>query len=206
VALSDRFAQIHLTLQIPDLNWGEFRTLTLTRQLQQVEALFPHDHSADHSADRSIVLLGSSFGGLTAAWLAERCSQVERLVLLAPAFGFRHYYRSHLSPKQFERWQSGEPVLVYHYGMGRSLPLDYGFVRDLDTYDETQLCRSVPTLIFHGRRDEVVSVQASRDYGRDRPWCQVVELESDHSLGDVIEPIWEGTRQFLGLGAMPLDR
>jgi pimeloyl-ACP methyl ester carboxylesterase len=189
-------------LQIPDLNGGDFCTLTLTRQLQQVEALFRRDSSPD----RRIVLLGSSFGGLTAAWLAERCPQVERLVLLAPAFGFKDYYRLHLSPEQLDRWRAGEPLLVYHYGMGRSLPLDYGFVRDLDTYDETQLCRSVPTLIFHGRRDEVVSVEASRDYGRDRPWCQVVELESDHSLGDVIEPIWEGTRQFLGLGAMPLDR
>ncbi|MCS6812403.1 MAG: esterase, partial [Cyanobacteria bacterium] len=37
--LADCFAQAGLPLTVPDLNQGDFSHLTLTRQIQQVEAL-----------------------------------------------------------------------------------------------------------------------------------------------------------------------
>ena len=77
------FRQFRLELEIPDLNTDDFSHLTLTRQLNQV---------ANSFTEPSINLIGSSFGGLTAAHLAEHYTQVERLVLLAPAFGFLNYW------------------------------------------------------------------------------------------------------------------
>ena len=62
--LDSCFRECQIDLEIPDLNQGDFSHLTLTRQLQQVENLFP--------AKKPVVLIGSSFGGLTAAVLAER--------------------------------------------------------------------------------------------------------------------------------------
>ncbi|MBW4549590.1 MAG: alpha/beta fold hydrolase [Aphanocapsa sp. GSE-SYN-MK-11-07L] len=78
VYLSDRFANAGVPLVVPDLNQDNFYHLTLSRQIAQVEALLP--------VDTPITLIGSSFGGLTAAWVAQRCPQVARLILLAPAF------------------------------------------------------------------------------------------------------------------------
>ncbi|MBD2480628.1 YqiA/YcfP family alpha/beta fold hydrolase [Planktothrix sp. FACHB-1365] len=63
--LRDRFASVDIHLNIPDLNQGDFSHLTLTRQLQQIESEFFPSASP-------CVVLGSSFGGLTAAWLAEK--------------------------------------------------------------------------------------------------------------------------------------
>ena len=76
---SQHFAQQGLTLQTPDLNQNDFFHLTLSRQIEQVKNLL---------SDQAVTLIGSSFGGLTALWVAEQCQQVKRLVLLAPALDF----------------------------------------------------------------------------------------------------------------------
>ncbi len=180
--LRDRFHAQGIALTIPDFNQPNFRELTLTRQLQQVEALF--------SADKPATLIGSSFGGATAAWLAQRNPQVQNLVLLAPAFGFASYHRSVLTPEQITRWRSGTPLSVYHYGEQKELLLDYQFVEDLQHYDESKLMRSVNTVIIHGIHDAVIPVQSSRDYVRDRPWCRLIEVGSNHGLDNAIDQIW----------------
>jgi uncharacterized protein len=180
--LRDRLKAQGLVLTIPDFNQPNFRELTLTRQLQQVEALFPED--------KPVTLIGSSFGGATAAWLAQRNPQVQNLILLAPAFGFATYHQSILTPEQITRWRSGEPLSVYHYAEQKDLLLDYQFIEDLQQYDELQLTRSVNTRIIHGIHDTVILVQSSRDYVRDRPWCRLIEVESDHGLDNAIDQIW----------------
>jgi uncharacterized protein len=147
-----------------------------------VEALF---------RDHSVTLIGSSFGGATAAWLAQRNPQVQNLVLLAPAFGFANYHRSILTDDQIEHWKSGEPLSVYHYTEQKELPLDYKFVEDLQHYDESELTRSVNTKIIHGIHDPVIPVQSSRDYVHDRPWCQLIEVDSNHGLDNAIDRIWD---------------
>ncbi|UBF29008.1 alpha/beta fold hydrolase [Kovacikia minuta CCNUW1] len=186
--LRDRFCQLNLPLNTPDLNQDDFTHLTLTRQLRQVEAFF-HPNTA-------VTLIGSSFGGLTAAWLGQFHGQVERLVLLAPAFGFLSHWLPRLGIEQVQRWRSDQFLLVYHYGKAKELPLSYGFVEDASQYQETAIQRPVPTLILHGKWDDVVPIQASRDFANTRPWVQLVELESDHALTNVSEEIWERIREF----------
>ena len=78
--------------------------------------------------------------------------------------------------------------------------LHYGFVEDAQQpgYRVDHLKRSLPTLILHGVQDEVIPVEASRQYGHDRPWVTVVELESDHNLANVMSHLWRSSRDFLG--------
>jgi uncharacterized protein len=180
--LAARFAALGIPLQTPDLNWPDFTHLTLTRQIQQVSARF--------RPNVPVTLIGSSFGGLTAAWLGQQFPQVARLVLLAPAFDFLRYWLPSLPTETLERWQAGDPLSVYHHGDRCQRLIDYGCVRDLAQYDEAQLQRPVPTLILHGQGDETIPIGASRDYGADRAWVQLIELESDHSLNNVSDLIW----------------
>lgn len=187
--LRDRFSPLQIPLIIPDLNQGDFSHLTLTRQLQQVEALFT-------SSPTPVRIIGSSFGGLTAAWLGQFHPQVQRLVLLAPAFNFLTHWLGKLGDRQVELWQQEQSLDVYHYGEGRSLPLDYNFVLDISNYRDSELLRPIPTLILHGLHDEVIPIQSSRDFAGDRPWVQLIELDSDHSLATVLPDIWQATRQF----------
>lgn len=187
--LRDRFAESAIPLKIPNLNQGDFSNLTLTRQLEQVAREFPGEES-------KITLIGSSFGGLTSTWLAEQYPQVDRLVLLAPAFEFLSHWIASLGPKRMEQWQEQGYLPIYHYGEKRDIPLSYQFIIDAKSYVEPQLQRQLPTLIVHGVKDEVIPVEASRRFVASRPWVKKVELDSDHGLADAMPEIWEAIRDF----------
>ena len=189
--IGDRFAQIHTKLKIPDLNLGDFSHLTITRQLKQVGAEFLLDAEP-------VTLIGSSLGGLTAAHLAQQYSQVRRLVLLAPAFGFLSHWLPKLGDK-LQRWQQEKYLEVYHHSEKRDLPLHYDFIIDAAQYQEEQLQRPIPTLILHGKQDEVIPIQASRNFARSHPWVELIELNSDHALGNVTSEIWQAIRLFCQL-------
>jgi uncharacterized protein len=190
--IGDRFSQIQTKLKIPDLNAGDFSHLTITRQINQVAAEFSNNSTP-------VTLIGSSLGGLTAAHLGQKYLQIQRLVLLAPAFGFLSHWLPKLGNEEVERWQQEKYIMVYHYGEEQLIPLSYDFVTDAAQYQEKLLQRPIPTLILHGKKDEVIPIEASRDFARWRPWVELVELDSDHALGNVIEEIWQAIRLFCQL-------
>ncbi|MCC5658730.1 alpha/beta hydrolase [Nostoc sp. XA010] len=190
--IGDRFAQIHTKLKIPDLNAGDFSQLTITRQITQVAAEFSNNSTP-------VTLIGSSLGGLTTAHLGQQYLQVQRLVLLAPAFEFLSHWLPKLGDEELQRWQQEKYIKIYHYGEERKLPLSYDFVTDAAQYQEEFLQRPIPTLILHGKNDEVIPIEASRNFGQSRPWVELVELDSDHALGNVMEEIWQAIRLFCQL-------
>lgn len=190
--MGDRFTKIPIQLNIPDLNAGDFSHLTITRQLNQVAAAFPHNYEP-------VTLIGSSLGGLVSAHLGQQSQQVERLILLAPAFEFLSHWLPKLEDDAIKRWQQEKYLMVYHYGEGRSLPLSYDFITDAEQYQEDILQRPVPTLILHGRQDEVIPIRASRHFAHSRPWVKLVELDSDHALANVTTEIWQAIHLFCQL-------
>lgn len=193
--LKEKFDQLGLPLHIPDLNQGDFPRLSLSRQIDQVKGVVAP------CAD-PLVLLGSSFGALTAAWLAEQPDlqdQIEALVLLAPAFQFLAQWLPRLGPDQLAAWQTQGTLDVFHYREQRPVPLYYDFVKDAQQYRDEALQRIIPTLVIHGIHDEVISVEASRAYAANRPWVTLVEMNSDHALVDVQDEIWQYVRAFLDL-------
>lgn len=200
----DRFSAIGIDLKTPDLNQNDFYRLTLTRQLHQIETDFLLTETLHSQAENvknysEVTIIGSSFGGLTAAWLADRQLSVKQIVLLAPAFEFLSHWLPLLGQQQLEKWQSEGYLPVYHYGEQREVPLNYQFVADMAQYPEEKLMRSVPALIMHGKRDTIIPIQASRNFATNRPWVQLIELEDDHSLGNVLAEIWEAIQTFCHL-------
>ncbi|PZV27410.1 MAG: esterase [Snowella sp.] len=188
--IRDRFLEKQIFLSVPDLNQNNFSELTLTRQMRQVSQEFN---------DVPVTLIGSSLGGLTAAWLGEKYPQIERLVLLAPAFGFLSSYLTRLGSEAVQNWQESGFLSVYHYAEKRSLPLSYQFVLDSQNYADHALRRSIPTLILHGQRDEVIPLTASQEYAQSRSWAELIELDSDHGLGNALPEIWSKIQLFCDL-------
>lgn len=180
-------------MEIPDLNGDDFSSLTLTRQIVQIGPLI-------QQSQLPVTLIGSSFGGLTAAWLAETYSQVQRLVLLAPAFNFGPIWLGQLEAETLANWQKSGSLSVYHYGYRRYLPIYYKFIEDLANYPQEKLIRQLPTLIIHGSDDEVIPPENSRYYAFSRPRVQLIELDSDHALTDVLTRIWAEMQLFLDIG------
>ncbi len=178
----------NINLKIPDLNLDNFSDLTLTRQLQQVANLFNH---------QDVTLIGSSFGGLTAAWLGEKYPQIKRLILLAPAFGFLSHWQAKLGETQIQQWQESGYLSVYHYGLKDNFPLNYQFFVDLNGYQDEKLQKPIPTLIIHGIHDDVIPIQFSLDYAKSRQWVQLIQLNSDHSLTNCLSEISLAIEDFL---------
>lgn len=192
--LRQQFLTRNCTLHLLDLNQNDFAHLTLTRQIQQV-LRWLQDHE-------STVIIGSSLGGLTAAWVAQQApanASIERLVLLAPAFQFLDQWLPRLGHEAMARWQADGWLPIYHYGLGQQQLLSKDFWQDAQRYADVALTASIPTLIVHGCRDEVIDISASRHYAANRPWVKLVEVEADHSLADAYWPMWEHIQGFLSL-------
>lgn len=195
--LRDRFRARGLPLELPDFNLNEdgcfdFAGLTLTRKIHQTLAWVGR-------SPEPVTLIGSSLGGLAAAWTAQGCPTVERLILLAPAFDLLVAWLPRLGRAGVQQWRTTGAVEQFHYGLGCFQSLDYGFVTDLETYDESHLSRPVPTLILHGRQDETIPIDASDRFAKERPWVTLIELESDHGLGNSVSRIWREIQDFCGL-------
>ena len=195
--LAGRFRSRGLELELRDFNLDSagafnFAGLTLTRKIAQTQAWI-------QQASDPVTLIGSSLGGLTAAWVAQGCPQVERLVLLAPAFKFLTDCLLVVDEGLLQQWKQAGEIEFFHHGQGQPEMLGYRFMTELETYDEERLTRSLPTLILHGTHDETVPFSASQQYAEPRDWVQLIELDSDHSLGNSVSRIWREIQTFCDL-------
>lgn len=165
------------TVDIPDLAENDFAHLTLTRQLAVI------DRSV---RGEPVSLIGSSMGGHLAAIYAASHLEVDRLVLLAPAFGFAHRWPERLGAKAVADWRRTGWMDVYHYGQGRNVPLAVDLLEDGARYpdfpDFTQ-----PALIFHGANDDVVPAAFSTEFSSTHPNVLLEILNSRHELTDVLD-------------------
>jgi uncharacterized protein len=185
-----RFAERGIEPHIPDLADGDFEHLTISGQLSVI------DRSA---AGQPIVLIGSSMGGYLSALYAARHTEVERLVLLAPAFCFARRWPESLGHAAVEDWKTSGWREVHHYGEGRTRRLSYQLIEDGLLYEDFPQVAQ-PALVLHGTRDEVVPVGVSEEFVRRDPGRRrLVTFDSGHELTDVLGQLWSETARFLEL-------
>ncbi|MCC6783653.1 MAG: alpha/beta fold hydrolase [Planctomycetes bacterium] len=139
-------------------------------------------------------LVGSSLGGLVAAWIAARQPQsVEGLVLLAPALQFLPRMRAMAR-------NDGRITLAHATGLIEFGPRMHD---DLAGFDERELAAAIaaPTFIAHGESDDSVPLAASEDFvarlaaGRRR---LLVVPHGDHRLNREIAAILAAAGEFHG--------
>lgn len=186
-SLAQGFAGAGRELNIPDLAARNFEHLTVSGQLAVV------DRAAD---GEPAVLIGSSMGGYLAALFAARHPEVDRLVLMAPAFGFARRWPASLGKAVTEEWRRTGWLKTYYYGEKRLRRLSYGLLEDSARYEDYPNFRQ-PALIFHRSRDETVPFRHSEEFAANHPNARLVVFDSGHELTDVIGPIWEDSRDFL---------
>ena len=182
VAFAQRFPEIEcLDLRVPS-----FEHMRLSAMIDVVRA---------HLADRTIVI-GSSLGGLTAARTAERDPRVQALVLLAPAFGLAERWR-HILGSAFEDWRRKGWREVLDYTTGKPARVDFGFIEDALAVDRDFPDVRVPTLIMHGKHDDSVPIDHSREFARGRANVELLELDDGHELVASLPTLLAETARFL---------
>jgi uncharacterized protein len=175
------------TVEIPDLAAGDFEHLTIGGQLRIVEGLVKKGRA---------ILMGSSLGGYLGALSAARYPEVEKVILLAPAFGFYDLWRAEMGEERFQAWRENGSIPVFHYGQGRELRLAFELMEDAAVYEGFPDFRQ-PGLIFHGVDDTVVPIANSRRYAMGRENIHLLEMRSGHELTDVLDGMWLRARPFL---------
>ncbi len=190
-----------LSVSVPDLNEPCFETLSLSRSVGRVLDLARRPEIRDIHSDSALsdlIIIGSSFGGLTAAMSAQRLgARVAGLVLMAPAFDLAHIWDRELGAEGLEEWKMTNRLEVDHPAYVEPKYLHWAFYEDAVRHDTSPMQLSCPCLVFHGLDDDVVDPAVTRDFFGLNPSAQVHFLHDGHDLLSSLDFILEETRRFL---------
>jgi pimeloyl-ACP methyl ester carboxylesterase len=184
---SAKLEQLGFQVEIPDLAEGDFEHLTISKQLAVITRI---------AQSEPVTLIGSSMGGYLAALYAAAHPEVERLILMAPAFGFYQLWVDELGPERLRAWEERNALAVFHYGEGRSMPVAFEMLRDARQFAVFPNF-SQPALLFHGVADSVVPVQKSVEFAATHPNVRLIQFPSNHELTDVLDGMWNASKEFL---------
>jgi pimeloyl-ACP methyl ester carboxylesterase len=189
----EQLARFGVSLQCPDLNAPDFRHLTVTRMLDQLERIV-------NAVAGPVALMGSSLGGALAVLAATRFGgRVDRLILLAPAVMFAKPGHHLLPPERLDEWKRERALPFFHYGDGEERLLDYAFYEDSLRYDPFDAVFTQPTLIFQGLRDASVDPRTVEHFASRRSNVTLSLLDDDHQLVASLPRMWTAIEEFLGL-------
>ena len=193
---AERLRPAGISIRCPDFNAPDFRTLTMTRMLEQLTA------EVRAAESDPVVLIGSSLGGALAVLAAEPLADcVNRLVLFAPAVMFAKPGHHLLPPERIEEWRSRGALPFFHYGYNEERLLDFSFYEDTLKYDPFDAVVKQPTLIFQGLHDRSVPFQTVEKFAETRPNVTLSLLDDDHQLMSSLARMWNDMMPFLGLTA-----
>ncbi len=196
----NKFTSLGVTFDIFDYIPDEesFRNLTTSLLLENLHSYIGLNYPKEH-----LFLFGSSFGGFLLTWYASRHPErIRKLILMAPALRFSASSVCKIHGITPSLWKKQGFVLVSHYRYNREIPLNYTFYEDLLTNSPPDFINveiSIPTLILHGKSDEVVPVAWSQTFADLNQQVLLYTLDGNHQLLDQKEIMWELVKEFLGI-------
>ena len=113
-----------------------------------------------------ITIVGNSLGGWIAWLMAREFQEIERLILIAPAFNMMGVRAKSIDPKRRHAWQSAGWMPWDDEPAHRDFPLAWKWVEESEAYWKTSLdrLRPVRTSILHGQQDSVILPQGSSQF------------------------------------------
>lgn len=176
--LAEIFRQHGVYLHRPNLNQPSFSELTFSGMLEAVDEMVD---SADEEPWRFI---GSSMGGYVAArWAEIHPEQVDRMLLLGPAFDMLGVWAEMLGDHLLEEWKEEGEFLFFGPDDGLQ-PVHWELFADARDCHPGFPDVCVPTRVLHGREDELVPLEKSREFVDRTASAELTILEDAHDLSD----------------------
>ena len=156
-------------MTVPDLEDGDFKHLTVSRQLRVVEK------TLDSFAGAPCALIGSSMGGYLAALLAQMRPEIKGTYLMCPGFNFVQRWRSVALAGTIHKKGESEWIQVFNYRYNKMMDLDLGLFKDAEQWETVEYTKPVPTRIVHGIHDDTVDIEESRKFVQKHSWASLNE-------------------------------
>jgi pimeloyl-ACP methyl ester carboxylesterase len=113
-----------------------------------------------------ITIVGNSLGGWIAWMMAQEFQEVERLILVAPAFNMMGVRARSISEERRHAWLTADWMPWDDEPVHKDWPLSWKWVEESDAYWKTSFdrLRPVKTTILHGLQDTVILPSVSSEF------------------------------------------
>jgi pimeloyl-ACP methyl ester carboxylesterase len=113
-----------------------------------------------------ITIVGNSLGSWIAWLMAQEFEQIERLVLIAPAFNMMGVRARAISEERRHAWLTAGWMPWDDDEIHRDFPIAWQWVEESEAYWKTSFdrLRKVNTTILHGLQDNVIVPQGSSQF------------------------------------------
>lgn len=158
---------------------GNFEDVTVSKGVDDTLSAINYVSSLGYS---NIHLCGTSYGGACSILAAAKTDRLKSLILRSPV---SDYYTRDLMTKSKEEliaWKK-DGYRIYKSGSGKELRLNSNFLTDMENLDGFQAAGNIkiPTLIFHGDKDESVPILLSQMIAKVIDDSRLVVIEgADH--------------------------
>lgn len=113
-----------------------------------------------------VTIVGNSLGSWIAWMMAQEFTEVQRLVLIAPAFNMMGVRARTIPEDRRHAWLTAGWMPWDEDEAHREYPIAWQWVEESDAYWKRRFdqVRRVPTTILHGLQDQVILPQGSREF------------------------------------------
>jgi pimeloyl-ACP methyl ester carboxylesterase len=140
-----------------------------------------------------LTIVGNSLGGWIAWLMAQEFQEIERLILVAPAFNMMGVRAKSIDPERCHEWHSAGWMPWDDEPAHRDYPLAWKWVEESEAYWKTSFdrLRPVKTTILHGLQDTVILPSGSSEFveqllSRDHAFPIELDLvPGDHRLSSL---------------------
>ncbi len=140
---------------------GKFTDYTLSDWIADAQAVLELIRSGP-----SITIVGNSLGGWIAWLMAQECQDIERLVLIAPAFNMMGVRAKSIDVGRQQAWHRAGWMPWDDEPAHKDRPLSWKWVEESNAYWKTTFdpLRPVKTSILHGLQDTVILPGGSSEF------------------------------------------
>lgn len=162
---------------------GDFADISVTKGIDCILSAIKFVKGRGYS---KIGLVGNSFGGICSFVAATRTNDLVILALISPVSDYPEVERLRRSEKEIDDWKD-RGWTIHKSSKGVEYKLNYSFWEDIQHYLVYDIAKriTVPTLIVHGDRDDLVPIGQSRRTSKLIPNCRLIEIKgADHRYQD----------------------
>ena len=142
---------------------GKFTDYTLLHWLEDVDSVVTSLRQGP-----PIIVVGSSLGGWLTWIIAQQYYEIQRVLLLAPAFNMMGKRARDIPPSRRNEWQTTGFLPWDDDPPHKDFPLSWKWVEESESLWQRSFTgvRRIPTRILHGLQDTVIPPQGSWEFSQ----------------------------------------